>query len=93
MDLPKGKPADRAALALDAFLTLAVFAFFTWILRSHVPSNDPVFIWLWGAITASCLTALFWLALQMFRVVLRAQLEAKTREPAAGASEDSSRRE
>ena len=79
MDLPKGKPADRAALALDAFLTLAVFAFFTWILRSHVPSNDPVFIWLWGAITASCLTALFWLALQMFRVVLRAQLEAKAR--------------
>ena len=93
MDLPKGKPAGRATLALDAFLTLAVFVFFTWILRSHVPSNDPVFIWLWGAITASCLTALFWLALQMFRVVLRAQLEAKTREPAAGASEDSSRRE
>jgi heme exporter protein D len=79
MDLPKGKPADRAALALDAFLTLAVFAFFTWILRSHVPSNDPFFIWLWGAITASCLAALFWLALQMFRVVLRAQLEAKAR--------------
>jgi heme exporter protein D len=53
--------------------------FFTWILRSHVPSNDPFFIWLWGAVTASCLAALFWLALQMFRVVLRAQLEAKAR--------------
>ena len=90
MDLPKGKPADRAALALDAFLTLAVFAFFTWILRSHVPSNDPVFIWLWGAITASCLTALFWLALQMFRVVLQAQLEAKTRRPVAGTGPDAS---
>jgi hypothetical protein len=90
MDLPKGKPADRAALALDAFLTLAVFAFFTWILRSHVPSNDPVFIWLWGAITASCLTALFWLALQMFRVVLRAQLEAKARRPVAGTGPDAS---
>jgi hypothetical protein len=46
-----------------------------------VPSNDPLFIWLWGAITASCMAALFWLALQMFRVVLRAQLAAKAREP------------
>ncbi len=67
-------------LALDALLTLAVFVFFTWVLRSHVASNDPFFIWLWGAITASCLTALFWLALQMFRVVLRAQLDAKNRQ-------------
>ena len=90
MDLPKGKPAGRATLALDAFLTLAVFAFFTWILRSHVPSNDPVFIWLWAAITASCLAALFWLALQMFRVVLRAQLEAKARRPVAGTGPDAS---
>lgn len=82
MDLPKGKPASRASLLLDAFLTLTVFVFFTWILRSHVPSNDPFYIWLWGAITASCLTALFWLALQMFRAVLRAQCEAKDRETA-----------
>ena len=90
MDLPKGKPAGRATLALDAFLTLAVFVFFTWILRSHVPSNDPFFIWLWSAITASCLAALFWLALQMFRVVLRAQLEAKARRPVAGTGPDAS---
>ena len=79
MDQPDRRPFRGITLALDAGLTLAVFAFFTWILRSHVPSNDPVFIWLCGAITASCLTALFWLALQMFRVVLRAQLEAKAR--------------
>jgi hypothetical protein len=81
MSLPKEKTSGRTTLALDAVLTLAVFVFFTWILRSHVPSNDPFFIWLWGAITASCMAALFWLALQMFRVVLRAQLAAKAREP------------
>jgi heme exporter protein D len=79
MELPKGKPTDRVAIALDALLTLAVFVFFTWILRSHVPSNDPLYIWLWSAVTASCLAALFWLALQMFRVVLRGQLEARDR--------------
>ena len=73
-------PTNRAALALDAGLTAIAFAFFTWILSSHVPSNDPFYRWLWGAIGASCLAALFWLALQMFRAVLKAQVEAKDRE-------------
>jgi hypothetical protein len=69
----EGKPAGRAARIIDALLTLAVFMFFTWVLRSHVPSSDPFFIWLWAGVSASCLTALFWLALQMFRVVLQNQ--------------------
>jgi hypothetical protein len=80
MESPEKVPVSRAALALDAVLTAVVFAFFTWVLSSHVPSNDPFYIWLWGSISASCLAALFWLALQMFRVVLKAQVEAKERE-------------
>jgi hypothetical protein len=32
---------------------------------------------LWAGLTAACLTAVFWLAIQMFRVVLRAQREAR----------------
>ena len=78
MNPPETRPS-RGALALDAVLTIGVFAFFTGILRSHVPSSDPAQIWLWSAVTASCLAALFWLALQMFRVVLRGQREAGKR--------------
>jgi hypothetical protein len=89
MDQPDRKPLRGPALALDAGLTLAVFAFFTWILRSHVPSSDPFHIWLWAAVTASCLAALFWLALQMFRAVLRAQLAAR-RQQSTGHRGDSS---
>jgi hypothetical protein len=81
MDQPDRKPLRGLTLALDAGLTLVVFAFFTWILRSHVPSNDPFYIWMWAAVTASCLAALFWLALQMFRAVLGAQLAAKRAHP------------
>jgi hypothetical protein len=77
MDQPENKPATRAPLVLDAVLTLAVFGFFTWVLGAHVPSHDPFDIWLWGAVSASCLTALFWLVLQMFRAVLRAQFAAR----------------
>lgn len=77
MDQPERKPSSRASLAVDAGLTLAVFAFFTWVLSSHVPSNDPFNIWLWAAISASCISAVFWLALQMFRAVRRAQRDAE----------------
>jgi hypothetical protein len=76
MDQSEPKPARRPSHVLDAGLTVAVFVFLTWVLSGHVPSNDPFDIWVWAAVTASCLTALFWLALQMFRAVLRAQRAA-----------------
>jgi len=37
-------------------------------------------IMLWAGLTAACMTAVFWLAGQMFRAVLRAQREARTRK-------------
>jgi hypothetical protein len=77
MDQPDRTQVTPAAFAFDAVLTLAVFVFLTWLLRNHVPSNDPFWVWLWGAVGASCLTALFWLCLRMFRAVVRAQIEAK----------------
>ena len=73
MDQPDRKLDSRLPLVVDAGLTCAAFGLFTWVLRGHVPSNDPFNIWLWGTVGASCLTAVFWLALQMFRAVLRAQ--------------------
>ena len=75
MDQPGRKLATPASLALDTVLTLAVFAFFAVILRPHVPSSDPGDIRLWAAVGASCLTGVFWLCLQMFRLVLKAQRE------------------
>ena len=71
------KLVTPASLAVDALLLVAFFVYMYGVVSTHVPSNDPGMIRLWGAITASCLTAVFWLALQMFRVVLRAQREGK----------------
>jgi hypothetical protein len=73
MDQPDRKSTTSASLALDAGLTLGVFVLFTRILLSHVPSSDPFNIALWAAVGASCLTAVFWLCLQMFRAVVRMQ--------------------
>ncbi len=77
MDQPETKPAARSTFLVDTVLTAAAFAFFTWILSGHVPSNNPFDIWLWGAVSAACMAALFWLALQMFRAVWRAQRSTK----------------
>ena len=71
------KLVTPGSLAVDAVLVVAFFAYIYGVVSTHVPSNDPGMIRLWGAVTASCLTAVFWLALQMFRVVLRAQREGK----------------
>lgn len=73
---PEKKLVTRSSLAVDGILVIAFFIFMYRVASTHVPSNDPAMIRLWGAITSSCLSAVFWLALQMFRVTLRAQREA-----------------
>jgi hypothetical protein len=64
------------SLLVDLVLVLGFFVYMFFVIKSHVPSNDPKMIILWGALGSSCLTGVFWLALQMFRVVYRAQRAA-----------------
>jgi hypothetical protein len=64
------------SVVIDLVLVAAFFAFLFTLLRSHVPSNDPSMITLWAALGAACMSGVFWLCVQMFRVVLRAQREA-----------------
>jgi len=73
---PEKRLVTRASLAVDAVVVLGFFIFMYRVASTHVPSNDPVMIHIWGAVTSACLSAVLWLALQMFRVTLRAQREA-----------------
>lgn len=77
MSQSEEKLTTPGSLALDLVLVAAFFAFMFTVLRSHVPSNDPKMITLWAALASSCMTGVFFLALQMFRVVLRGQLRAR----------------
>lgn len=70
------KHVTPASLVVDLVLVVAFFAFMFSILKIHVPSTDPKMINLWGALGASCMTGVFWLAVQMFRVVFRAHRAA-----------------
>ncbi|MBP6506358.1 MAG: hypothetical protein KA257_02230 [Opitutaceae bacterium] len=77
MAQPEKKHVTPVSLAVDLVLVVGFFAFMFWVLKSHVPSTDPKMIVLWGALGSACMTGVFWIALQMFRVVLRAQLAAR----------------
>jgi len=77
MSTPLGKLTSPVSLVVDAIL-VGLFAVVVFsLLKSHVPSNDPFWIIFWGGLTTACISSVFWLAIQMFRVVLKAQLLAK----------------
>lgn len=70
----------KGNVVVDTIITLIAFVIFFLICRPHVPSEDPFIINLWGAITGSCMTGVFWLAWQMFRVTLRGQRDGDSRK-------------
>ena len=74
MAQPEMKLTTPASLVVDAILVLAFFVgMYLWV-APHVPTSDKSMTLLWGGLTSACITGVFWLAIQMFRVVLRAQI-------------------
>ncbi|MSU69136.1 MAG: hypothetical protein EXS40_11280 [Opitutaceae bacterium] len=70
------KSHSPISLAVDAVLVIAFFTLLFNLVKIHVPSSDPKMITLWSGLTAACMSGVFWLCIQMFRVVLKAQREA-----------------
>ena len=76
MAQPEMKLTSPASLLVDAVLVVAFFLFIYTVVAPHVPSNDKSMILLWGGLCAACMSGVFWLCIQMFRVVLKAQRAA-----------------
>ena len=67
------KLISRRATVINLVLTVLVFAFFTYYLIDFVPIHEkqnPIYGLIWAAFTSSCISAVFWLAANMFTVVL-----------------------
>lgn len=79
MSQPEQKHTSPASLAVDAVLVIAFFLYIYSIVSPHVPNNSRMWTMVWGAACAACMSGVFWLCVQMFRVVLRAQRAAKHR--------------
>ncbi|HEY5079697.1 MAG TPA: hypothetical protein VII43_07605 [Opitutaceae bacterium] len=76
MQQPEKKLVTPLSLAVDAVLVIVFFIYMYSVVSTHVPSKDHRMIMFWGAAGSSCLTVVFWLALQMFRVVAHGQRRA-----------------
>ena len=74
---PTAKLVTPVSLVVDLVIVGLFFAVMFCILRSHVPSDDFRVVGAWAGLTATCMSGVLWLVLQMFRVVLRAQRAAK----------------
>ena len=88
--IAESKLVTPGSLTVDVVLCAGVFVVLYHLVRSHVPSADPQMVRLWAGMTGGCMTGVFWLAVQMFRVVRRAQLAAaqpRHADRAGGASE------
>lgn len=79
MAAPERKLTSPVSLLVDAVLVIGFFLFIFSVVAPHVPSNDRAMILLWGGLTAACMSAVFWLCVQMFRIVLRVQREDRGR--------------
>ena len=77
MATPEKKPFPFVNFAIDLVLVVVAFSIFYSLVNSHVPSNDLAMIRLWGGLAASCLTGVFWLALQMLKTVFRFQRDSR----------------
>ena len=77
MAQPAQKLTSPVSLLVDAILVIAFFLFIYSIVSPHVPTNAGSMRLLWGGLCAACMTGVFWLCIQMFRVVFRAQREAR----------------
>ncbi len=75
MSKPESKLVTPATLAVDAVLVILFFIYMYTVVSTHVPSRDHRWIMFWGASCSFCMTLVFWLTLQMFRVVVKLQRE------------------
>ena len=50
--------------------SLSFLSFMKWVLAPHVPSEDPTAILIVSSMTSFCMTGVFWIACNMFRVTL-----------------------
>lgn len=76
MATPEKKSFSFVKFAVDMVFTAIAFVIFYKLVNSHVPSSDPKMVMFFGASAAACMTAVFWLAMQMLKTVYRFQRDS-----------------
>ena len=59
---------SKFGIGVDLFLSVIFFLIMRKVLIPHVPSQDPTAVFIVSSMTAFCMTGVFWIAANMFRV-------------------------
>lgn len=59
---------SKNGVVVDLILSVLFFLFMREVLVPHVPSQDPTAVFVVSSMTAFCMTGVFWIAANMFRV-------------------------
>ena len=73
MPSPENKLVTPLSIAIDTVLCIAFFLYMYTVVSTHVPSKDHRMVLFFGGSCSACMTLVFWLTLQMFRMVVKAQ--------------------
>ncbi len=69
---------NTAAITVDFVLCALFFALIFYFVRSHVMSENTTMILIFSTYTTLCVTGVFWMAIQMLRVVAKGEKILKT---------------
>ncbi|MDG1326225.1 MAG: hypothetical protein P8P49_10690 [Opitutales bacterium] len=62
---------SKIGIVIDLILSFIVFIFLgAYVLPQHVPSDDSFVVNIVAFMTSFCMTGVFWMAVNMFRVTL-----------------------
>ena len=61
---------SKLGIVIDLFISILFFLFMQYVLADHVPFQDPLAVNLVAGMSALCMTGVFWIATNMFRVTL-----------------------
>ena len=61
---------SKTGLVVDFLLSIVFFGFMFWVLMPHVPSYDTTTVYIVAGMTSFCMTGVFWISANMFRVTL-----------------------
>ena len=79
MSQQEQKLTSPTSLVVDAVLVIAFFIFMYFVVAPHVQTHDAKMRLLWGGLTSAMMSAVFWLCVQMFRVVFSFQRSSRRR--------------
>lgn len=80
METTKQTLVSAKAIIFDILLSIGFFGYMAWVCRSHVFIEQEPILTILACFTALCVTGVFWIGIQYFRVTLTDQRKRRKQQ-------------